>query len=694
MANTDSRLLVTDLDFNQIKTNLINFLKADPTFTDYNFNSSALSILIDLLAYNTHMNAYYLNMTGNEMFLDTALLRDSVVSQAKALGYTPISTVSPHAVANVVLQPTASIGSVGSLTLPKFTQFLSGAVNGVNYNFITNQAYTAQLNSANGTYGSYDFIGVEIYEGTPQSQIFNVTNDTIPQEFILPDTGIDTTTLEVIVQTSQSNTATQNYTLATDATSIDETSPVYYLDEYTNGQYKIYFGDDIIGKSLAVGNIVIVNYVVTNGTLANGANTFTLMSSSIPNVNVSVTSVVAASGGADPESINSIKFSAPKSYAAQNRAVTKNDYIALLNKKYPYFDAISVWGGDEVDPPVYGKVFISAKPKLGYVTTEAEKLKIVNEIIKPYSVMTVTPEIVDPDYTFFNITLNVLYDPKQLTTDTGTLTSGITSAVYNYVNSNLNTFNASFYVSQVLRAVDNSNQSIVASELSFFLEKRFSPSLNEIQNITLNYENELQRFSGLRSTGIYSSPGFTVYDSSNILREAYIEEVPQSFTGVTSVEITDSGTGYKTIPTVTIVGDGSGATAVATVVNGGISKINITNGGSEYTTAKVLITGDCTRQAVATPVINGSTGILRTYYYDSNNIKRVLNTNAGTVDYVNGIVTLVGFNPQSVNSTDGQLSLHAKTVDLNVFSNKNVLLTMDSGDPSAITVTVTPISTR
>jgi len=691
MANTDSRLLVADLDFTAIRNNLVNFLKGQSQFSDYNFSGSGLSILVDLLAYNTHMQAFYLNMISNEMFLDSALMRDSVVSHAKLLGYTPRSTASSKAIVNLFVSPTAAY-AYGTLSIPRFTQFISGVINGQIYTFVNLEQVTVTSNVANGTFGTFEFYDLNLYEGTPQTQVFTYDGTNTKQEFILPNSGIDTRTMEVRVQTSSQDTTYQVFTLSSDATTVSNTAPVYYLNEYNSG-YKIYFGDNIIGKALDVGNIVIVSYLTSSGSAPNGANSFTLGQTLIPGA-VNVVGVVQnAAGGTEIESNDSVKFSAPKNYGSQNRAVTTDDYINLLNQKYPYFEAISVWGGEQQNPPQYGKVFISAKPKNGYYLTATEKDLITKSILAPFNVLTVIPEIVDPDYAFLNINAAVRYNPNKLRYSTGDLIVLISNAIYTYALNNLNTFNSTFELSQILRQIDDSDVSILSSDMTLYLEKRFLPPSTP-QDITINFGVPIVRSAASQINSIVSSPSFQLYDSSNVFRNVSIEEVPQSYSGVDSIVVTNSGSGYTETPTVTITGDGTGAAAIATVVNGKINSITLTSRGTNYSTATVTLTGGNSTGATAeaSAVIHGEYGTLRTFFYDENGTKKILNSNAGTVDHIKGTVTLTNFNPVSVSSSDGLIRLHAAPSSLTVSSNNNTILTLDSGDTSAVLVSLIPVS--
>jgi len=391
MAGNKSNIQITDLDFNTIKTNLKKFLQSQNTLQDYNYEGSALSTLLDILAYNTQYNAYYLNMVANEMFLDSALQRSSVVSHAKLLNYTPKSASAPSATINITFNQVTD----SSLTLPKFTSFMSEAIDGVNYKFVTVNSTTLNTNTVSN---SVTFSNLTIKQGEPITLNYTYDSAANPTAiFDLPDTNVDTTTLTVSVQQSGSNTAYEIYNLAEDYLSLNTTSSVYFLQEGINGFYQIYFGDGILGKSITDGNIVTVSYIVTNGTSSAGANNFVLMDAVSGYSNTTILPITSTTQGSEKETIESIKYTAPKSYSAQGRAVTKEDYIYLIQNNSGVFpvDAVNVWGGEENNPPVYGTIFIAVKPKGGYTLTQTQKNIIEERIIKPISVLTIKPKIID-----------------------------------------------------------------------------------------------------------------------------------------------------------------------------------------------------------------------------------------------------------------------------------------------------------
>lgn len=688
MAGANSNIQMTDLDFNTIKTNLKTYLQSQDVLKDYNYEGSALSTLLDILAYNTQYNAYYLNMVGNEMFLDTAIQRGSVISQAKMLNYTPRSAVAPTATINLRVNEVV----VPSLTLPKFTTFMSEAIDGVNYNFVTADAYTENTSG-----GVVNFNNVTLKQGLATTLNYTVDLTANPETiFEIPDENIDTSTLVVTVQQSSSNAASDVYTLATNYSSLTGSSKVYFLQESLNNTYEIYFGDDVLGKKLVNGNIVNVSYVVTSGTAAAGANNFVLMDTIVGYANTSVFPLTPATTGNEKETIESIKFQAPKSYAAQSRAVNKNDYITAIsqNSLGLQFDAVNVWGGEENVPPVYGQVFVSLKPTGAFSLTQVQKQRIIEDILKPISVLTVTPTIVDPDYTYLQLTVNVLYDPTKTTQTATQLSAGIKSAVQTFANGTLNTFNSTFNTYDLLNTIQNYSSSVITSEFDLKLQKKFLPNLSSPTTYKLFYNSSLQ--AGRFLSGTSSSPAMQFRDPNNlanIIDGIYIEEVPAATNGVESIAVLNPGFGYQVPPTVTIMGDGTGATATAVISGGTIQSITVDSAGSGYTSAVVMITpaaGDTTGQLGAGVVnLEGRYGTLRTYYFDSNNVKTIFNSNAGTIDYQEGVITLDSFGPLQVDNTFGQLTVTTTPTTSIVSSTYNRIITIDPFDVTAITVNVT-----
>jgi hypothetical protein len=689
MASANSGLQITELDFSSIKSSLKGFLQQQDTLKDYNFDSSALSILVDLLSYNTQYNAYYLNMVANEMFLDSAVQRNSVVSHAKLLNYTPKSASAPTAVINLTMNQVND----ATLTLPKFTQFLSESVDGVNYVFATTDSYTVPVTSNTAI-----FTDVEIAQGITASYNYTVDTTSNPKLlFTIPDENIDTKTLTITVQESSSNLTSETYVLSTDYINLLPSSKVYFLQEGKDGKYQIYFGDNILGKALIDGNIVNMSYIATNGTVSYGANNFALMSGVGGYSNNSIYTISPATKGSDKESVESIKFTAPKAYAAQGRAVTKEDYIYLIqnnNNSIPV-DSVSVWGGEENDPPVYGQLFCAVKPSGGYTLTATQKERLINEVIKPISVMTVVPTVVDADYTYLKLNTTILYDPKKTTLTAGQIKQSVNSAIVNFSYNTLNTFNSTFKMPELITTIQASNPSIITNETSIRLQKKFYPSLTTKTTYTLDFGTKLKR--NYFNAGLVSTPAFSIRDinSSNAIRTGvFFEEVPTVSGGIGSINILNQGFGYTKVPTVTIVGDGSGATGYAILSGTRVNSIVITNPGYNYTQAVVTITpaeGDTSGAlAYGVPVIEGSVGVLRTYYYQ-NNTKTILNGEAGTIDYITGKVVLKDFAPITIDNELGQFVISVVPDSTIVYSTYNKIVALDEFDPEAITITVNAV---
>jgi hypothetical protein len=686
MANVDSKLKVAELDFDTIKSNLKDFLRAQSEFSDYDFEGSGLSVLLDVLAYNTHYMGYYLNMVSNEMFIDTAIKRASVVSHAKLLGYVPRSRIAARALVNLTITPVAN-DSNSAIAIPRFTRFVSESKDGVNYVFVNPSARVVSKNLSSGLFVVEN---LEIKEGQPNGITFTYDSQTNPKQiFELPDVGIDTSTLQVKVQRSAQNANQETYILAQDATDVDENATVYYLEENKNGKYQIYFGDNVVGKALVEGNIVIVSYLLTSGLTGNNLREFRPLDTILTNANVAVTLVSASTSGAAEEDIEKIRFTAPKAFIAQNRAVTKNDYIALINREYPYFEAVNVWGGEENVPPVYGKVFFTAKPLGGYEITVTEIEYVKNSVIKPFSMLTVTPEYVEADYNYINLAVDVNFDPTKTNKTANEVDAAVISAIKSFAINNLDTFNSSFKISQLSRAVDDADPSITSNDIKVYLEKRFAPDVTRTLSYSLDFGTELKQ--GTTAERLISTPSFTYNDDAGIARNCFIEEVLQSFTGVESIEVLTGGSGYVTTPTVTIDGDGTGASARALIVNGAVKRVEITNPGVGYTSATVLISGGGGSGAVIRASLQGRIGRLKIYYFDTQNVKKTLNDNIGSIDYLNGIVTLNSFAPVGVSDPFGTLILKAIPAKKIFSSVRNRIVTLDTTDPSAIATTINAV---
>ena len=511
MATNDKRLRVTELDFDDIKTNLKTFLKGQTEFKDYDFEGSGMSVLLDLLAYNTHYLAFNANMLANEMFLDSSALRSSIVSHAKMLGYTPQSPTAPKATIDVTLNNT----NLSSASITAGTKF-STTVNGTTYNFVSKSDV-----STTSVDGVLKFSNLEIFEGTYVTNKYIASPSDVDQKFTIPSNRVDTSTLTVKVQDSATDTDTNTYTLATDITQITDTSTVYFLKEVENGEFEVEFGDGVIGKGLSEGNVVILQYVITNKDEANGASSFTAPSAISGVTDITVATVSNAAGGGEAESLASIKYNAPLDYATQGRAVTGSDYKVKVKDLFPAATTIQVWGGEDGNASSstaeYGKVFISIKQSSGANLTTTQKTNIVDGL-KKLKVASVTPVIVDPETTFIFVTTRFKYDSSETTKDVSDLVSDVTTTLQNFNTSELNKFDTVFRYSKVVALIDDTNKAIDSNITTIQLAQKFTPTLNSSTNYTLEFNNALYNpHSGHNSSsgGIVSSTGFNVGSDGN-----------------------------------------------------------------------------------------------------------------------------------------------------------------------------------
>jgi hypothetical protein len=671
-----ARLQVTDLDFDTIKSNLKNFLRQQSEFTDYDFEGAGLNVLLDILAYNTHYNAYYLNMVANESFLDSATTRDAVVSHAKTLNYVPYSVTAPKAIVNVTVTSTTT--DADTATIPRGYTFYSELVDGVSYNYITTESVTI---SKTGT--QYFFENIDIYEGQfiNFSQTYSATSN--PKSvFIIPNANIDTRTLKITVNPVSGNTAAQTYNLAADILDVTGSSLVYFLNEGNDGKFKVSFGDGVIGQQLADGSTVNMSYLITSGGISNKANNFTAGSTINGYSNINVSVVSPSAGGSDRESVDSIKFSTASQFATQNRLITFKDYETYILQNYTSLDSISVWGGEDEEKPVYGKVFISLKPKTNYYISEAEKQRIIDEIIKPKAVVSTDVIIRDPEYLYLLIDNTVRYDARKTSLTESALKTNIRNTILNYSNLYLNKFSSKFVLSKLQKAIDGTNlNSFFGSQSTLRVQKRLLPSLVSTKPYSVKFNIPLHRGTiGNKLTSTF----FKTLDGSGTEQEVQFEEVPQSYSGISYIQVLDAGVNYTSPPTVTISGDGIGAEAVAIVVNGKISKIEMVNRGIDYTRAVISISGGGGYGATAIPVIDSRTGTLRTVYYNQLSERQIVNANAGIIDYDLGTLTINDIRITSVSSPDGYIRFTIQAENTVVSTNRNTIITIDGTDPTSI----------
>ncbi|NBV27464.1 hypothetical protein EBS02_00340, partial [bacterium] len=453
-------LTVDELNFENIKANFVSYLQAQDQFRDYNFDASGMQVLLDVLAYNTYYNSFYLNMIANENFLSTAQKRNSVVNLARSLNYIPRSTTSATITGTAVLSVT---GSPATVTIPAYTTF-TGTVDGETYLFNTTEAVTV---SPVSTVYSVD---LTLKEGRFLSQRYTVNTTDPDQRFLIPNAGVDTSTVVVKVQTSTSDSTIRLFTVPDNLVEVTATTTACFIEEVEDGQYEVFFGDGVLGVALDNGNIVIIEYLVSNGQLANDIEALTYSGSISGVIDVTFTEDAPASGGAERETTNKIRFTAPKAYEAQNRIVTTEDYKALLLKQQNV-RSVSVWGGEDNDPPTYATVYISVIPETGETLTATEKAILRDSVIKPKKVLTVSTEFVDPEYIYLVIDASVKYDARKATLSSTSLETVVIDVIKQYNDDDINEFSKYFRYSKLSRLIDLSDRSILNTILSVTLRK-------------------------------------------------------------------------------------------------------------------------------------------------------------------------------------------------------------------------------
>ena len=502
-----TKLDISQLDFDGIKDNLKTFLSQQDEFTDYDFQGAGMNVLLDVLAYNTHYLGYNANMMANEMYLDSADQRSSVVSLAKQVGYTTRSATSSQATIDVVVNN----GSGASITMSRGTKFTT-TVDGTNYSFVNNA--DVSISPADGV---YKFSNLVVYEGTYLNYKYTANTTDTDQRFIIPNDNVDTTTLTVKIQESSSDSTTNTYSLASGITNIDSTSKVYFLQEVENGRFEVYFGDGVLGQSVADGNIVILDYITCNREEANGATSFTLSGTVGGFSNVTITTIGNAAGGNAPETIKSIKYNAPRDYSSQDRAVTADDYKVLVKSLYANAQSVQVYGGEDAATPDYGKVYVSIKAKSGSNLTEVTKTSLVQSL-KSFAVASVTPVIIDPETTFIILETTFKYDSSLTTKDISTIETNVLDAITTYNTDTLEDFTGMFRYSAVGQVIDGAESSILSNITRVKMYKNITPTLNSGLKYTLSFNNAFfNPHSGHNTTGggIVSSTGFKINDDSS-----------------------------------------------------------------------------------------------------------------------------------------------------------------------------------
>ena len=506
---------VANLDFEDIKVALKDYLRAQSDFTDYDFDGSALSTLIDTLAYNTYYTAFNANMVVNELFIDSATLRDNVVAIAKQLGYRPKSATSPTAYVSFNVTygtPTSDT----ELLLKKGTGFIASYDNNI-YQYVTLDDVTGQVSNGVAT-----FEDVEVREGTQLVNTFTVNTALKSQRFILDNENIDTNTIRVKVFPT-GGSLSEPWLVSDNIIGINGTSKVFFLEEIEDSRYELLFGDGVLGKALENGARVEVSYLTTAGPESNGVRTF-VFSGVLENpqgvspnsFDVSITSTVASAGGEEIESTEKIRYTAPKAYGTQDRAVTADDYSAIIRRIYPATSDIIIFGGEEQDPPQYGKVFIVLKPKDAAYLTSLTKSNIVAELQK-YSVASIEPEIIDPSILYVELESKIYYDGGATDQTPAQIRDKVIGGVQSYLDvSDIEKFNGKFRHSKMVSVIDDADRSINSNLTEVTLRKDFYPQLNSTFYYEICYQNTFDKDCDgpvLATTGfrVTEYPNFDVY---------------------------------------------------------------------------------------------------------------------------------------------------------------------------------------
>jgi hypothetical protein len=520
-----AELRVTELEFQQIKNNLIQYLSTSEQFSDYNFEGSGINNLLDILAYNTHYNAVLAHLQANEMFIDTAIKRSSVVSIAKTLGYTPRSVIAAKARVNVVVESLES----GPLSLPANTKF-TASVGSQSFTFVSLGEQIAE-NIA----GTYTFIDIDIVEGVVVTQSQIVTPDTVSGPFTIKNNNIDLSTLRVVVQNSQTDLTSYVWKRSETVIDVTRDDRVFWVEEGQAGYYKVFFGDNIIGKSLTSGNVVIFEYVASQGAAANGAQSFSIQT--VIGGGDPITALVnAASGGSDREDIDSIRFNAPRYNATRGRAVTVEDYKSLILANFDKAKSVAVWGGEQNVPPIYGKVFMSIDPSNDYIITESDKDNLINNVIRPRSVLSLQHEFVDPTYLHVGMEVKVSYNNKITPYNSNQIAGLVAGEIRRYFTNELSTLDKKFYYAQLVNRIQTSQRSILGSLIDLRLQRRLVPIINipESLNVYFTTAIEPNSFKSTNFKTVIQGVEYTAF-----IRD-YPDTTPPSRLGSGTLKLIDS----------------------------------------------------------------------------------------------------------------------------------------------------------
>lgn len=472
---------ITELDFAQVKENLKTYLKSQTLFKDYNFEGSNMNVMLDVLAYNTFQNNFYTNMALNEMFLDSAQLKESVVSHAKALNYVPRSRASARALVNVTLSvPTESAPPF--VVIPAKTKFIAQCGT-KSFSFYTLNSYT--ITPSNGV---YRYSNLDIYEGTWVTEYFTVTNDST-QRFILSNNKVNTNTINVQVKQNSAATTSTEFTLRNSIFGVELTDSVFYIQGAEGDKYELIFGRDKFGAQPVAGNVIVVEYMITNGEEANDINTFSA-ADKVGTYNAIVSLANVSEGGAEREDIESIKYYAPRSIQVQDRAITEKDYEILLKTRYPEIQAISVYGGEELTPPRYGRVVVAVDVLNADGVSENNKNKYA-AYLSDKTPVGIEPIIVSPEFIHVELSTTVYYDTKKTSLGEAAIASKVLDAITSYNNTYLNDFKATFRPSKLAAAIDGCDVNILSNDLDAVPFIPLVPTLGMSNTFDVTFKNGL-----------------------------------------------------------------------------------------------------------------------------------------------------------------------------------------------------------
>jgi hypothetical protein len=504
----------TNLDFESIRSQIKDYLRTNSNFSDFDFEGSNFSNLIDVLAYNSYITAFNTNMVVNESFIDSATVRENVVSLARNIGYVPRSKRAARALVSFFVNTTGFNSK--TLTLKAGIVAL-GSVQSGNYIFSIPEDKTVVVDSS----GYANFNNIEVYEGSYLTKLFVYDNSQPNQKFVIPNPSVDTSTIRVLI----SNTVVEEYKQYSNIFEVNKNSKIFLLQEVSDEKYQILFGDDILGKSPLNKSSIIVSYIVTNGSAANGAANFSFSGILVDNNANKITTGISllnttqsAENGDEIESVDSVKYLAPRVYSSQYRAVTANDYKGLINYLFPNIESVNAYGGDELTPPQYGKVFISMKPRNGSFLSQITK-ETIKKSLKQYSIAGIDQEIIDLKYLYVEIETNVYYN-KGYTSNVLDLQSSVLNTIKSYaLSSELNNFGGRFKYSKFVSLVDNTSAAITSNITKIKIRRNLQPALNALATYELCYGNQFHLANKATTSLSYNikSTGFTVKDVSDVI---------------------------------------------------------------------------------------------------------------------------------------------------------------------------------